>query len=563
MNTKLFLGAAALVALASCSQEEVLDVNKDGINYSVSANKLTRAADSYCNADLPKEFRIWANTGDGALYINGDRIAQNGTSWTDLDGARYWPDGQLLNFFAEVNGDKEFDFNNGAPRFVDFTVNDNVKEQLDLMYAVRKNQSKANGTVQLNFRHALSQVCFRAKNNTKNLSVVIKGVTVGHLTNKGTFDFPTSDTDVNYTQHNDNASSATLNGGVWTYPADALYNKAYTVTPLGGDVTLAPGTGVTNLTCAGDNHINTFEQVLTLMPQTVNAWDPSQKGADFNGAYFLVDVVLSNVVTDNAGNASNVVVYNGKAAIPVSVDWKQGHRYIYTFNFDEGGNGGWTPDPSDPKPVLTTIDYDVTVDDFIPTEGEGGDMNAEEVTYNNYSLTYYANGGEFDGGKNSIVESLKSSLAAYDFTVGSYVPVREGFIFKGWSDTANGAKKYEAGNTVSVTAKDPAKVLYAVWEADTQTITLNYDGNHRYAANIENMPAAQTKTVRKGESATFTVGGADIKFDGWVFKGWATSAGGAVAYQPGASITISASTTLFAVWEEKGSSIPIIPGESL
>lgn len=427
--------------VAACSKDELVSVKQDGIAYSVTAATQTRAADSYCNNTLPEAFKVWAKTADGKLYINGDKIVNNSGVWTDDDGTRYWPDNNALDFYAQVNGDNEFKFNDGTPTFESFTVKDNVKEQLDLLYSVRKGQSKpGDGKVVLNFRHALSQVCFRARNNMKNMQVEIKGVSVGHLTNVGTFAFPAENTDINYEHHNDNADMTKLNGGVWTIADNALYNKTYSVTPIGGSVTLAADSKQTsNLTCPADRHVNGFEQVLTLLPQTVAAWNPEEKGADFNGAYFLVDIVLSNIVkNDDSANVATVV-YDGKAAIPVSVAWKQGYRYIYTFVFDEGGDGGWTPDPSDPKPVLTSVKYDVTVDDFIPVEEDvtmdTGKEDAEEeetavdhtknpllkwaetdLVYNKVSKTstfassYTARGSLYQWGRNPGWEDYKDAM---------------------------------------------------------------------------------------------------------------------------------------------------------
>lgn len=59
-----------------------------------------------------------------------------------------------------------------------------------------------------------------------------------------------------------------------------------------------------------------------------------------------------------------------------------------------------------------------------------------------------------------------------------------------------------------------------------------------------------TKTVTKGQSATFTVSSTVPTREGYTFKGWSTVKGGEVAYTGGNSITISKDTTLYAVWEE-------------
>lgn len=544
------------MVLTACSQDEEVCVQQDGIAYSVAVPSQTRAADSYCNNSLPNSFKVWALTNEGELYINGDEIERTGSTWADKSGTHYWPEGKTLDFYAQVNGDNEFNLNDGAPSFNDFTVKDNVGDQVDLIYAVKKAQSKSgDGKVQLNFRHALSQVCFKAKNNTKAMQVTIKGVSVGHLTNTGSFTFPTTDTDENYVHHSDDADNKTLNGGTWAYPANAQYNKQYDVTPLTGDVTLSPG-DAQNLTCPGDGHANTFAEVLTLLPQTVEAWDPAQKGADWNGAYFLVDLALSNIATDNGVDVVTDL-YTGKAAIPVSVAWEQGYRYIYTFVFDEGGNGGYTPDPSDPQPVLTSIKYDVTVDDFIPVGPDNGNTNMDADYKYNTILRLHAN----DGTEASQDVSLGSNSTPYAFTLASeYTPVREGYTFKGWAVAANATEAtYVAGDAISIDMTKNVTDLYAVWEEDTVTIVLSYD----VVDGTGTIPS-QSQKVKAGESATFKISSTAPKKEGqYQFLGWSSTRkteDGTLAdveFSPGDKITISASKTLYAIY---GKTTPTIGG---
>lgn len=567
MKTKYLFGAMAALMMAACSQDEVVSVRQDGIAYGVSAGTQTRAADSYCNNTLPDYFKVWAKSADG-LYINGDKIVNSDGVWTDADGTRYWPDGKTLDFYAEVNGDEEFSFNDGAPTFNDFTVKDAVDEQVDLMYSVRKGQTKTVDKVQLNFRHALSQVCFRAKNNTKNMSVVIKGVSVGHLTEKGTFTFPAADTDYNYADHSDNNvdPEKEVNGGTWVIPSGAQYNKKYSVAPLNGNVTLAPGTA-SNLTCPEDSHENGFGQVLTLLPQTVAAWNPTKTGEEWNGAYFLVDLALSNITEDDGGAEVSTTVYTGEAAIPVNVAWVQGYRYIYTFVFDEGGNGGWTPDPENPKPVLTTIKYDVTVDDFIPVNPDGGDtenggtnMDGDDETGYEYSTTLNLHTNDGTGAMRTV--KLNSNESTYSFMLSSeYTPSRDGAEFLGWATAADATTAgYREGQSVPVNMEEENFDLYAVWQKNKTTITLSYDV-------LDGTPAIPSvdQTVTQGESATFTVTSTSPTKEGqYQFLGWSYTAKTGdelklsdVEVQAGAEITISRSTTLYAIY---GKTTPTIGG---
>lgn len=578
MKTKYLFGAAAALMMAACSQDELVSVKQDGIAYSVTASKQTRAADSYCNNILPESFKVWAKTTDGSLYINGDVIKNEGGVWTDQAGTRYWPEGKALDFYAHVNGEGVFDFNNGAPKFNDFVVKNDVKEQLDLMYSVSRNQSKqGDGKAVLNFRHALSQICFRAKNNMKTMSVEIKGVSVGHLTNSGTFAFPAESTDKNYEHpsHGDEVdpNAPDLNGGVWTLPADAQYNKRYDVTPIGGTVVLPAQSGVKNLTCPEDNHKNMFEQVLTLLPQEVEAWDPTVKGSDYNGAYFLVNVVLSNVVKDNTDAEVATTVYNGLAAVPVNINWEQGYRYIYTFVFDEGGNGGWTPDPDDPQPILTNIKYDVTVDDFIPVEEDDTKMDTgkkddtPDVDKTTYTLVYNANGGVF-GTSETRTFSEKSTEATYTFTVDATVlPTREGYTFIGWAEAADANEAtINAGAAVNLTKEASTKTIYAVWEKDAVTYDykLIFDGN----GATTGVPATLTYNGTK-ETYEFTVPDAsDMKYGERKFMGWADTKDAKdvdeIKYQAGSKITVTKdapSKTIYAVWgTPSGAFVPPVAG---
>ena len=84
-----------------------------------------------------------------------------------------------------------------------------------------------------------------------------------------------------------------------------------------------------------------------------------------------------------------------------------------------------------------------------------------------------------------------------------------------------------------------------------EDITLSYDANG-------GAPASETKTVTKGQKATFTVSSTVPTREGYTFKGWSTVKGGEVAYTGGDSITISKDTTLYAVWEEKA---PVTPDD--
>ena len=379
---KIISGIAVLMLLVSCSKEEVIDVNHDGdeITFDVVTNSATRAADVYCNNNMPKEFYVSAIS-DGMSYIDEDHIAYENESWVNKSGVRYWP-ATPVDFYAYYNDNGSYKWSvaegKAVAKFVDFTVNDNVADQQDLIYAVKTNQSKpgedaANTPVALNFRHALSQIVFQAKNTNANLYVEISGVDVVNVGDTNTFTFPSVDTDMNIEDHTGETADYPAGADGWGTWAEltsgtASYAVAFDAVAVKGDNNVVALTTTDDGAKDGEFNANT----MLLLPQNTTAWDAESKLGETSGSYFLVNCIIKNV-KDGSGVAGDDDVYlwgaanaPKKLAIPVAFNWEQGKKYIYTLVFGEG-NGGYEPDPEDPTPdpVLVPITFTVTVDDFV------------------------------------------------------------------------------------------------------------------------------------------------------------------------------------------------------
>ena len=400
MKKSYLLGALGLLAMASCSQDETIGINHDGdeITFNVVANNATRAADVYCNQNLPKEFYVSAIS-DGKTYIDKDYVTGSNGNWTNTSGTRYWPE-TPVDFYAHVNGEASYKWSvDGAgkatAKFENFTVNNTVGSQEDLLYAVKTNQSKTNGTVNLNFRHALSQIVFQAKNTNENLYVEIAGVSVANVGGTNTFTFPSANTETNIEHNNYDTDGDGVyeDGEFGSIPYDASwgtwdnltsrtekYDVDFDKTPVEGNNTLV------SLTTANDAGKEYNSKAMLLLPQKTTAWDPETNplpGATGNtGSYLLVDCAIFNVAGDDYADGD--VCLWGKPqgsgwttkelAIPVAFDWQQGKKYVYTLVFGEG-NGGYDPnpdpdpDPEDPDPVLVPITFEIEVDEFVPVNG--------------------------------------------------------------------------------------------------------------------------------------------------------------------------------------------------
>lgn len=357
---KFLLCVPFALMLGGCIElEEVIEPGSNDIGYDVAASKVTRVADSYSTLVLPASIEVWARTLDNTDYIPGDIISRDKNGkWVDQTTTRVWPTGKTLNFAANVNSGGTFKYDSdGIPSFENFSVNDSPAEQKDLMYAVSMGASNTGGNVKLNFRHALSQVCFDAQNNTTNIDIKVKSVGITHVTNKGTYKFPTKSTTIDGVSQDGKDITPK---GEWELADD--YTHSYSVSLGDTGIDLAPAVVAANgervsLTTPGGEIGNSG--VMALLPQTVAAWNPEIKGTTFNGACFILDVVMNDVSGDDP-----TLIYEGKVAIPVNINWNEGCKYIYNLKFSQGGNGGMVADPENPVPVLATIGYDVSVSDF-------------------------------------------------------------------------------------------------------------------------------------------------------------------------------------------------------
>lgn len=375
-----------MLALASCSNDELTSVNRDGdeIAFSVVTNSATRAADVYCNNNKPSGFNVWA-TFNGQTYINGDNVQYQGGKWVNTSGTRYWPDGEV-SFFAHVNAGDAFNWNGGQPKIENFTVGTDVATQQDLLYAVKTASKGTDGKAELNFRHALSQIVFQAKNTNPNLYVEISGVSVCKVKNQGTFTYPTDDTSDKVGEHNGGASIdySTQKWGSWSTNGTQQYDVTFNAVQLNGSKT-ATSVSLTNT----NETAKAYDKVMLLLPQSSTKWDvgtnaTTGKPEDQTGTYFLVKCQIYNVAGTTVNKNTDVCLWgNGGAedvAIPVALNWEQGKKYIYTFVFGDG-NGGYDPDPDpddpDPKPtpVLVPITFEVTVDDFVPVGNQDIEMD--------------------------------------------------------------------------------------------------------------------------------------------------------------------------------------------
>lgn len=148
---------------------------------------------------------------------------------------------------------------------------------------------------------------------------------------------------------------------------------------------------------------------------------------------------------------------------------------------------------------------------------------------NTYTVSYNANGG--NGAPSSQTKTYSKPL-----TLSNTKPTRTGYAFVSWNTKSDGTGTSHAPG--SSYTEDAAVTLYAIWKINTYTVTYNANGG----------TLGNVKTQTKTYGTTLKLTGTATKTD-YVFKGWATSKSGGVAYATGANYTANAEVTLYAVWE--------------
>lgn len=133
-------------------------------------------------------------------------------------------------------------------------------------------------------------------------------------------------------------------------------------------------------------------------------------------------------------------------------------------------------------------------------------------------------------------------------------PKIPGYEFNGWYSDANLTDPwaFAEADTPDKITKDT--VIYG--KLTPKTYAVNYDANANGDTTVNGIPDAQTKT----HGVALTLANNTPTREGYTFKGWATSAYGPVAYQPGGQYLNDATVTLYAVWEKLTYTVTISSG---
>lgn len=353
MKSKLFMFAVAAAALASCSSDEIVQVNEgNAISFTPVINNQTRGLDITTTA--LDSFTVTALKGTGAAYFDAVGFKKNGSGEFVSTPKYYWPATDALDFFAYAFQD-ETGGQVAKLAYNKFTVkpDQDYTKQVDLVYAATKGKTKANDAkgVVLNFRHTGAKIRVLVKNTSETLKFDLEGWKVGFLSSKADFTFGEDNTDVQ------NATTLALSN--WgNYDAQTAGNQyAVNFTKM-----------ILNV---GDTQAQELPGEMILLPQLteeLTQYESAGAHANVTAPYIAAKVIIRNNDADGTVVAS---ADNGDAIwatwpLPTRA-WEPGK--VYTYIIDLAG-GGFFPDNkpgTDPEldPLLDEIKFvDVTVDDW-------------------------------------------------------------------------------------------------------------------------------------------------------------------------------------------------------
>ena len=310
MKKSLFVLGVAVAALASCTQNEVLEVAEGrAIGFNAFVNNQTKAVTEVETATIGTDFYVFGNYGTSGSW--DDQAFNNEIS----TAVYYWQTGQTYRFGAYKDGDAknamvEFDATTPQLTFPDYTPND----AKDLIAAVTGDVT-GTAAVDLNFKHLLSQV----KLTFKTDAAAVYNMTISNVKINGALSQSTATYNGTVTWNPSAAGTGTANDG---YSYDALSNEGKISSEVISEQSklVIPQSGTNSLTVTFTATIRgeatgtteftaNLEHNITGSSLAANTWT---NGYRYN---YIADVKLEDVIDNPAGKVQITFT-------PTVEDWK-------------------------------------------------------------------------------------------------------------------------------------------------------------------------------------------------------------------------------------------------
>lgn len=396
---QLLLTCCAVVALASCQKESSIDATltkNNEMNFAPYAGANATRGTAINDNDgfegttaAPGSFEVAAYSGS-VNYFGFNTVKYNTDKWENVD-KMYWPNensdlhfGAYYPSSAKFSTAPSYSYSDAHALTFGYEVEDEVSSQLDLMFALKDLSYEApltntdtDESINLHFKHALTQIGFTATKDS-DISVSVTSLKVCNVIKNGNFTatLSTDNVDNNTELTGYKANVVPNNFGSWSVGKKPFnYQAVMNFTDeQPKSITVVDGTTPTVLTSQSD--------VMMLLPQALVAWNPEGTDANDAGSYLAIGCKITHHDGEAPIVEGTVYVPFETKDIPYTTGseniWKAGHKITYNLRFGGGytkpGGGedpepGTTPKPEEVVPTLRDITYTVSVDEWIPVNG--------------------------------------------------------------------------------------------------------------------------------------------------------------------------------------------------
>lgn len=348
MDKKFFIGIAAMAALTlvSCSSDDLDSLTdnsskNEAISFDGYLGRSAVAVNGTRGSELDKTalqnstegFGVFGNYKKaddqefGANLFNNQQVKYSSTDkkWA-YENTKYWPTEGHIDFLAYAPYVKDPKFNGSS---INFTVENKVADQKDLLYAKTVGQTMAHNSgtnkVTFKFNHALSRLGYSVRLNgtcSSDATITLKKITLAGSA-------PTTGSTTEPTGAFHKAGTIDLSTGNWNPTSDKQYFNWYSAETTGAQ-------SVTFTAASLDAHTNPTTDYLFVIPQ-----DFSKAG---NTLYVIVEYTIQ--YTGVKGSDGQPATLTNKVCKQLSHNFEQGKAY--TINLTIG------------RPIDFDVDAEIT-----------------------------------------------------------------------------------------------------------------------------------------------------------------------------------------------------------
>lgn len=171
MKNMIFMAALSLLALTSCDKTQNLEYEDGEIRFNLGLPATRATASAFESGDKVSLFAVEydgetvAPVQVGGNFINNEALTFDGTKWSA--GRKLYWSGNTCDFYALYPYQPDMKSVDDYPFEVVTDQNDGGYEASDLLFAKTEKVSRADGVVNLQFRHIFSKLIVKVEKGPK------------------------------------------------------------------------------------------------------------------------------------------------------------------------------------------------------------------------------------------------------------------------------------------------------------------------------------------------------------------------------------------------------------